>query len=504
MGRVIVIRTDASSAIGTGHLMRCLALAQEWKSRGGDCVLARAEGTLALAEGYRKAGISREHIIAATPGTDKDLAQTLALASEVNADWIVLDGYQFSPKYVVGLRENSAHHLLIDDLGISAPYLCDIVLNVNLFASAKMYANRASTTRLLLGPQYALLRPEFTSREPKLGLIPDVAQRVLVSFGGSDPENVTLGALQSLGRVDEPELEVVAVLGPSNPHRETILAAVRNMRGVRVIEDVADMSELMEWADLAVTAAGGTCLELAYMGVPMLVAVIVPNQERTAQAYQDLGVALNVGKIGPVRDLAFLATVRRVVTTKSLREAISRKGRDLVDGKGARRVAEAMLMSSVGDRKVPTSVTMSSVTLAESEKFLTMALDHFRELNPLFIPDPGWKSNYFARIDANADLSLRWIVADGEQAGFILFGLEEHRFLPRKTGIIYELYVLPSHRRRGIAKVCAQQAIEELKCASPTKIQLEVVEGNNEAIKLWASLGFQKVTDRFVLKDGTQ
>jgi len=148
-------------------------------------------------------------------------------------------------------------------------------------------------------------------------------------------------------------------------------------------------------------------------------------------------------------------------------------------------------------------IAMLPISNSEAEDFLRMAVKHFSELNPAFVAQKDWKERYFPNILANSQYFLRWIVCDGRRAGFILFGLEDHRFLPRKTGMIYELYVVPEFRRRGVAKECALKAIRELLKHSPSKIQLEVVEGNLGAAALWRSLGFQKVTERFVLTRST-
>lgn len=148
-------------------------------------------------------------------------------------------------------------------------------------------------------------------------------------------------------------------------------------------------------------------------------------------------------------------------------------------------------------------VSMLPVLPADREDFQKMAVDHFSELNSSFVPQNDWQERYFPAILANPQYFLRWIICDGQRAGFILFGLEDHRFLPRKTGSIYELYVLPEFRRRGVAKACALEAIRELWTYSPSKIQLEVIEGRRAAAALWKSLGFQKVTERFVLTRST-
>jgi len=137
--------------------------------------------------------------------------------------------------------------------------------------------------------------------------------------------------------------------------------------------------------------------------------------------------------------------------------------------------------------------------ISEKREFMEMALNHFRELNPAFKLASDWQNCYFESIQSNPNYSLCWIVADGERAGFVLYGIEPHRFLPRRTGAIYELYVSPEHRRKGIARSCAEIVIAELWKSSPSKIQLEVVEGNEAAQGLWNSLGFGKVSERFTL-----
>lgn len=137
--------------------------------------------------------------------------------------------------------------------------------------------------------------------------------------------------------------------------------------------------------------------------------------------------------------------------------------------------------------------------IADKDGFMEMAYKHFRELNPHFEPAPEWNETYFENIQRNSNYFLRWITVDGVRNGFVLYGIEPHRFLPRKSGAIYELYVLPEHRRKGIAKACARLVVGELWKRSPSKIQLEVMEGNHPALQLWRSLGFNKASERFTL-----
>jgi ribosomal protein S18 acetylase RimI-like enzyme len=147
------------------------------------------------------------------------------------------------------------------------------------------------------------------------------------------------------------------------------------------------------------------------------------------------------------------------------------------------------------------TVTMEAILPADRQAFLQMAERHFRELNPAFVPGDDWKKHYFEKILANSRVCARWILVDGHRAGFILFGVEDHRFLPRLTGMIYELHVIPQFRRVGVARNCAAQALQELETRAPSQIQLEVMEGNEGAHALWRSLGFEKVSERLVLKE---
>ena len=148
------------------------------------------------------------------------------------------------------------------------------------------------------------------------------------------------------------------------------------------------------------------------------------------------------------------------------------------------------------------TIVLEPISQSDRDSFLTMAVNHFQELNHAFVPQADWREHYFDRILATPEVFLRWIVIEGKRSGFILFGLKDHRFLPRKTGSIYELYVEPASRHLGIGRFCALQAIRELQTHSPSKVQLEIMAGNRAAEALWESLGFRKFSERWVLEQG--
>ena len=138
---------------------------------------------------------------------------------------------------------------------------------------------------------------------------------------------------------------------------------------------------------------------------------------------------------------------------------------------------------------------METVTVADRDEFLAMAEAHFRELNPAFYPQQDWKLGFFHAAKHRA----KWIQHEGKRVGFIIYGIKPDPIMPRVHGAIHELYIVPEFRRKGLAKQAAIAAIEELEKGHPHKIEIEIMDGNDGALALWQSLGFGKVSDRWVL-----
>ncbi|NJM05046.1 UDP-2,4-diacetamido-2,4,6-trideoxy-beta-L-altropyranose hydrolase [Candidatus Gracilibacteria bacterium] len=268
MSATLLIRADASPQIGTGHVMRCLALAQAWQEQGGKVVFASVLISPGLAERLRTEGIEL-HSIAQVPGSAADAHETTALAQELRAPWLVVDNYHFDDNYQQLLKQRGLRLLAIDDYGHATHYHADMVLNQNIYASVDLYPQCNPNTKLLLGCDYALLRREFWPWRDWQRPIAATARRVLVTLGGADPHNTTARVVQALDLIAAVDLEVVVLIGASNPYLSAIEATVRASRHQIVVrQNVSDMPELMAWADVAITAAGSTCWELLAMGYP--------------------------------------------------------------------------------------------------------------------------------------------------------------------------------------------------------------------------------------------
>jgi UDP-2,4-diacetamido-2,4,6-trideoxy-beta-L-altropyranose hydrolase len=340
--KTLIIRADASPEIGVGHVMRCAALAQAWRSAGGTAIFALATGAAEL-EGRIRSWQSHLVRIHVDPGSKEDAEQTNKLCQSQTAEWLCLDGYRFSVDYRARLKSSGARLLLIDDHGDCPPYLCDMVLNANPQASDAMYLPRGTQTQLLLGPRYALLRQEFLKLHRESVDVPYIARRILVTLGGADPHNVTLKVMQALHHLTEPRLEITTVVGAVNPHLEPIQTASAALPHVaRVLSNVENMPELISQSDLAITAGGGTCYELAFLRVPMFLITTAKNQEQTVGAFSQANAAIAGGWFHSLTQSSLVAALQSLIGDHNLRKNMIGNASQMVDGRGAERVVEVM------------------------------------------------------------------------------------------------------------------------------------------------------------------
>lgn len=338
----LVFRVDASTAMGTGHVMRCLALAQAWQEEGGRTVFIIGGEAEVLTPRLTAEGVGIERI-GAPPGGEEDIRRTAACAKSLGADWVVVDGYHFSGRYQRLLRETGFRLLALDDYGHAEHYEADLVLNQNLSANESLYRNRAVHTRLLLGTRFVLLRREFIKWRGWRREIPEVAHKVLVTLGGSDPDNATLKVIQALQGLRLKGLEVVILVGVANPHRGVLEVAVREAPSFRLFVNSTDMPELITWADVAVSAGGTTSWELSFLGLPAVLLILAENQERSTGLLARRGGVVSVGwwNAATVEDIT--STVKDLLLSPSKRMALRDSGMKLVDGKGVSRIIRLLV-----------------------------------------------------------------------------------------------------------------------------------------------------------------
>jgi UDP-2,4-diacetamido-2,4,6-trideoxy-beta-L-altropyranose hydrolase len=332
--------------------MRCLALAQAWQDLGGHAIFVTAMDSLGIEARLRSEGMDILHL-QQYPGSIEDARFTADFANQLNASWVVTDGYEFNGEYQRIIKECGLSLLFIDDNGHADHYFADVVLNQNIHAHEALYANREPYTKLLLGPRFILLRREFLKWQSWERQIPGIARKHLVTLGGSDPDNVTLKVICALREVDIDLMELIFVIGPTNAN---IVSIQKELFSVpfhsRVLPSIEDMSELMAWADVAISGAGTTSWESVFMGLPAVVVVLAENQSSIADGLDEFGVAVNMGRHRDISPHEMAKEIRQLGSNGEKRSKMLQRARNLVDGDGTNRVLNCIEAEKLRLRKV--------------------------------------------------------------------------------------------------------------------------------------------------------
>ena len=345
-GMKVMFRVDASLVLGSGHVMRCLALADALKVRGADCafVCIPAKGDLLAlidARGYAV------HALRVPDGTvlerdwtvDADRSQIYA--REFSPDWLVVDHYSLGLEWERSLRPSVGRILAIDDIGRA--HFCDMLLDQNLETSLHdQYKNDADSGRILmLGPSFALLRAEFAEFRPRsLARRSGVLERILVSMGGADAEDETSKALTGLAIARRSNWIVDVVIGAQNPNGPAVEEASRQLPGARIHVQTSRMAELMTSADLAVNAGGSTTWERCCLGLPAIATTMSDDQLAIINAGAKAGAHIPLGRSANLNPQDYAEAIASL-TPDRLR-SMSRAAASICDGLGAARVAVRM------------------------------------------------------------------------------------------------------------------------------------------------------------------
>lgn len=336
---MIWIRADANREIGTGHVMRCLSIARAINKCGQQvCFLTADESAVPLFE----AG-GQEYRVLHTDYTrmEEELPQLTELFSEEKPQFFLADSYFVTAEYLRRIREYVPVGYM-DDKCISG-FPVDVLINYNIFAREALYGTVNAGTRLLLGTEYVPLREEFSGVEYP---VREKAEQVLITTGGSDRYNLAGQLLeQVLANPETKRLRYAVVSGAYNVNLPKLREIERKHENVRICCNVTDMSRLMRESDIAVSAGGSTMYELCAVGVPIICFSFVDNQERIVEGFVKQGLVSFGGNYLTQGEkmLAHVAEhIAGLAADKTLRLSYSERQRQLVDGRGAMRIAEAL------------------------------------------------------------------------------------------------------------------------------------------------------------------
>ena len=337
---MILFRADGNPDIGTGHIMRCLSLADALQEQGGEIPFITAESyfqRLIQTRGYPCTVLGTAY-----DRMEEELSIFLPIIERERPELVILDSYFVTPQYMEAIR-NISRLLYIDDLN-AFDYPADAVVNYNIYSPELPYPQNKT---YFLGPQYAPLRKEFqglSQRNTK-----DRVENVLVSTGGTDQYHVALHCAEYL-REHLPRENMIfhLVLGAMNQDAAELERIAEELPFIRLHRQITNMCSLMLQCDAAISAAGTTLYELCACGLPTVTYILADNQIQGAQMFQKAGLMPCAGDIR--EDACFLERLFELLNSLAddfaQRQRIAEQMQGAVDGRGAARLAEAILKQS--------------------------------------------------------------------------------------------------------------------------------------------------------------
>ena len=301
----VVIRVDGNSNIGLGHIYRGIALAEMLRDEFDISFLVKSDTT---SEPISDAGFTLNFI-----PVDVELSyEPKYLANKLSKDTIVvLDGYDFKETYQQKIKNLGFKLVYIDDL-TEGTQKADLVINHSPGVKERDY-KKESYTKLLLGLDYALLRKSFidsvTIDESRIGTS---GKSVLVSFGGADPDDLTLEVVNNIISIDDIAI-VNVMLGAAYKHKGINKIQSKKLRLYRNLSSES-VVELMKACDLAVVPASTTSVELAFIGVPMVLGYYVDNQKQIYAGFTDgkLAESVTCTAVGDFNEFDFATLTQEI------------------------------------------------------------------------------------------------------------------------------------------------------------------------------------------------
>ncbi len=513
-----LFRVDGSARMGTGHVMRCLTLADALARRGFRATFVSRTLHPGLADLLRRAGHDVHLLPADGPAPLPEqgdyglwLGTTQAHDAEATCAWaratdlgapalLVVDHYGLDREWeeIVRAEFPGVAMLCIDDL--DRPHVGDVVVDSTLSKSADAYRGRVPDgCTCLVGAEFALLRPDFAELRPQTLAARDAAyaqgrpaRHVLINMGGADQPDATGWVIDGLAPLAQAHgLTLHVLVGAAYPHGAR-LEERRAAFGPRleIHRDIRDMAGFLSRMDLAVGAAGSSAWERCCLGLPSVMLVIADNQQGVARALADTGAAIDGGIFDPQVDPTNWARkiVEPLLPSDQL-ASLSMTARELVDGRGVSRAISAGLAPRIRSGHLALRPARMEDARLMHEWQSDPATRRFA-VNPAV---PAWKDhlNWLDQKLSDDDCSFYIAETDGIAAGIVRLDKSD---CPAPAGT-------PSHRCREVSIVTAPEfygcgvalrALQELQRRHPQEIQIaRILPGNSASHSLFAKAGYR-------------
>lgn len=486
----VAIRVDASQAIGTGHVRRCLSLAHALREAGSELRFVTRDLGVDSASLIKSAGF--ETVVLATPDghfeyssvphaawaqvdAERDVADSISALVGWAPDWVLVDHYAFDAKWHTAIRAGLGSRIaVIDDLADRA-IDADLLVDHNYMADSRAkYANRLSEGTVLLGgPRFALLGPAF-AKAPRHELC-DVVKSVGIFLGGVDIGNVTATVIAAIDRSGfNGPIEIVST--NSNPHLENLRELVANRPGTTLITDLPDLTEFFARHGIQVGAGGGATWERFCIGAPTLLLMVAENQHVVVSELSRDGLVVTPRPLDTLEVERIAEVFGEMLTDTHGRAEISKRTRALVDGLGARRVALRLLSETVQVRAARANDALLMYVWRNHPA--TRSVSRNRD-------EIGWAEHLAWITRALRSPDQRLMIGMVGQIPIGVIRLD--KLAPNRAEV--SLYLDPDlHGLRlgGPLLLAAEQAVVGL------DIVAEVMEGNHSSARMFKSAGYQQ------------
>jgi len=357
----VAIRTDASTSIGSGHLMRCITLADALRQIGAHVEFVSRDLPGNLNSVVTEKGFAL-HQLPSPEKSDVPLnwnrhASWLGVHWHQDAeecadylgdgreqyDWLIVDHYALDKNWEQLHRPIARKIMVIDDLA-DREHDCDLLVDQNIHCGFQHRYRDLVPEKCdqLLGPSYALLRPEFSELREKIKPRDGKIDRVLIYFGGVDGTNETMKVLDAISAVEETCFSVDVIVGDSHPHKDDVLKRCNRMHKTRCYPISNRISSMIVKADLAIGAGGVTSLERFCLGLPSIVISVAENQNRISRECGLRGLQLFLGEASKVKVDHISSALQTVIQSPTLLQFFSKESMKVVDGKGVSRVMQKL------------------------------------------------------------------------------------------------------------------------------------------------------------------
>lgn len=339
----VLFRVDASQELGFGHLRRCLTLAQVLKKRDCDSIFLTKDYDGLGIKMIQKNGFKKIEVMDSKINLKCDFDNLKTTVFKYNVNFVVTDSYALTNSYYHKIKRLGLKILVINDL-VKNRIPADIILNQNIYADRLSYsANR--NTKLLLGPRYALIKEDFlfhrTYYKPSKQL-----RKILVTLGMEGCKSKVKGIFKIIKALKELRHHKfnLKIIGKIGPDIKIFMKKPLNNNDLKfhLKETVNNIWEDMLWADLVICAGGTTTYELCCLGIPFMTIVVADNQELNAKVLERKKISINLGWYNKLNTEEIKNNLQYLIGDYKRRMLMSKNGRELVDGRGAKRVLDIM------------------------------------------------------------------------------------------------------------------------------------------------------------------